>query len=67
MGTAANYAIIATAPINHINLDGTAGTYEVGTIVNVVVWDGEASYTPPANTRIEPLPPGAMIGQSASS
>ncbi len=57
-----NYAVIATVAGTYY---GTAAT--VGDVVNVVLWDGVAPWTPPAGTELRADPEGALlIGQTTT-
>jgi hypothetical protein len=73
------YALIATVeqPLTYwveavggiLDPDYVAGHYteimaEPGTIVNIIVYDGIAEYTPPEGSRLAEVPDDAKIGDT---
>lgn len=68
------WALVATAeqPLSYWapNSDPTqSATWEtitasIGTIVNLIVYDGVSEYTPPENTKLEQVPDDAKIGDT---
>lgn len=60
--TIQTYAVIATAAGDYYGITAT-----VGEVVNVVLWDGAAEWTPPVGTEARADPTGTLqIGQTTT-
>jgi len=53
------YKVITTVDIEEMQVDMSGNVVTVvipaGSVVNIIVWDGVTEWTPPENTRVEPI------------